>query len=140
MQIGPVGYIALAAVLAGTPLAIEQILWTQTAGDADAWTTSTPLPADKDRARTDITLGDVGTDLVGVRIGSRNALIAASVRRQGALGRYTQIDASGVYGAGRNDAAQGHVFAVVSGGWRGASSDGAATMLPGAQRVETPEP
>ena len=140
MQVGTVGYIALAAVLVGTPLAIEQILWAQAAGDADGSMTSPALRVDAGRALTDITLGDVGADLVGVRLGGRSAVIAASARRQGALGRYTQIDASGVYGAGRGGAEHGHVFAAASGGWRAASSDGAADTLPGARRAEMPSP
>lgn len=116
--------IAGAAVLSGAPLAYAQVVaWRIVAGESGT-VVSPGLPAGVGRTLTDITLGDVGADLVGLRITNQSTLTGYWARKQGTLVRYTQAGVTGNLGPGRTGTQSTHVFTDVGGGWRGASPDG----------------
>ena len=87
----------------------------------------------------DVSVGDVGSGLVGLRVSSPDSSAGYWARQQGTFKRYTQVGVTGAYGPGRSGAEATHVFSSVTSGGSGAGADGQRAFLARAGAPGAPE-
>jgi hypothetical protein len=129
---------ALAAASIHVPGALAQTVpWRVVAAESGGVVVA-GLPA-SGRFIYDVSVGDVGAGLVGLRVSSPDSSAGYWARQQGTFKRYTQLGVTGVQGPGRSGAEATHVFNSVSSGGSGAGADGQRAFLARAGAPGAPE-
>lgn len=120
---------ALAAALLYAPLAPAQTpAWRVVAGE-DGRVVTAGLPNGVGRSFSDEILGDVGADLVGLRISSPGSLAGYWARQSGTFTRYAELGVAGTTGPGRGGSEATHVFQTLHSGEGAAAPDGQRLLL-----------
>lgn len=119
---------AVAAAIAillvpASPAGAQNVTWRAVAGQSGSVATAN-LPAGVDRTFSDISIGDAGAGMIGLRVSSPSGSIGYWARRNGIFSRYVQTGVTGTLGPGRSGGETNHVFFSYVTGWSEAGADG----------------